>query len=126
VMMTLYDVNALEVKSSLTYPSDNIKGRSAVLNCAWTTSGSEEAGVVNIKKNETNYFSCNVYKTNSYSCVKNVPTSPERFTTVNGVGNISMTIGTLECLDEATYNCEVILFNPTGRFQQADTDLRIK
>ncbi|XP_055867443.1 uncharacterized protein LOC106062144 isoform X2 [Biomphalaria glabrata] len=126
VMMTLYDVTALDVKSTSTYPSDNIKGRSAILNCAWTTSGSEEAGVLNIKKNETNYFTCTVYKTNSYSCVKNVPTSPDRFTTVNGVGNISMTIGTLECLDEATYACQVILFYPSGQFQQADTVLRIK
>uniref|UniRef100_A0A2C9LNY3 Immunoglobulin V-set domain-containing protein n=1 Tax=Biomphalaria glabrata TaxID=6526 RepID=A0A2C9LNY3_BIOGL len=126
VMMTLYDVTALDVKSTLTYPSDNIKGKSAVLNCAWTTSGSEEAGVVNIKKNDTNYFTCTVYRTNSYSCVKSVPTSPDRFTTVNGVGNISMTIGNLECLDEATYSCQVILFTPTGQFQQADTVLRIK
>ncbi|KAK0067033.1 cell surface glycoprotein MUC18 [Biomphalaria pfeifferi] len=124
--MTLYYATALDVKSSWTYPSDNIKGRSAILNCAWTTSGSEEAGVLNIEKNDTSYFSCNVYRTNSYSCTKNVQTSPDRFTTSNGVGNISMTIGNLECLDEATYSCQVILFTPAGQFQQADTLLRIK
>ncbi|KAK0067034.1 cell surface glycoprotein MUC18 [Biomphalaria pfeifferi] len=125
-MNILYDATALDVKSSWTYPSDNIKGRSAILNCAWTTSGSEEAGVLIIKKNDTNYFSCNVYRTNSYSCTKNVQTSPDRFTTSNGVGNISMTIGNLECLDEATYSCQVFLFQPTGLVQQGDTLLRIK
>uniref|UniRef100_A0A2C9LVT4 Immunoglobulin V-set domain-containing protein n=1 Tax=Biomphalaria glabrata TaxID=6526 RepID=A0A2C9LVT4_BIOGL len=124
--MILYDVSALEVKSSLTYPSDNIKGRSAVLNCVWTTSGSEEALVVNIQKNDTNYFTCTVYKTISYSCVKNVQTSPDRFTTVNGVGNISMTISNLECLDEATYSCQVFLFTPAGQVKQADTIIGIK
>ncbi|KAI8780292.1 cell surface glycoprotein MUC18 [Biomphalaria glabrata] len=123
-MNILYDVRALEVKSSFTYPSDNIKGRSAVLNCAWTTSGSEEAGVLNIKKNDTNYFTCNVY---SYSCVKGFSTLPDKFTTTaNGEGNISMNIGYLECLDEGTYSCQVILFQPIGLVQQGDTLLRIK
>uniref|UniRef100_A0A2C9L9L4 Immunoglobulin V-set domain-containing protein n=1 Tax=Biomphalaria glabrata TaxID=6526 RepID=A0A2C9L9L4_BIOGL len=126
-MNILYDVSALEVKSSFTYPSDNIKGRSAILNCAWTTSGSEEAGVVNIKKNDTNYFTCTVYRTNSYSCLKGFPTLPDKFTTTaNGVGNISTNIGNLECLDEGTYSCQVILFQPTGLVQQGDTVLRIK
>ncbi|KAI8780297.1 cell surface A33 antigen, partial [Biomphalaria glabrata] len=103
-----------------------MQGRIAILNCVWATSGNESVSALNILINDTVYFTCNVYNINPHLCSKNNSTLPERFTTtVNDEGNISMSIDNLECSDESTYTCQVVLSQATG-VKQADAFLRLK
>ncbi|XP_055867071.1 uncharacterized protein LOC106074038 [Biomphalaria glabrata] len=126
-LTTIFVITGLDVRSMLKYPSNNIKGRSAILNCAWTYNANESVSALNIMKNGTVYFSC-VDSSPYYplSCRANNPTLSERFTTtVNSLGDISMNIDNLECSDESTYTCQVVLSQAAG-VKQADAFLRIK
>ncbi|KAK0067036.1 cell surface A33 antigen [Biomphalaria pfeifferi] len=121
-LTTIIGITGLDVRSMLTYPTNNIKGRSAILNCVWTYNANESVSALNIMKNGTVYFSCDY----PLSCTKNNPTLSDRFTiTIISLGDISMNIDSLECSDESTYTCQVVLSHAAG-VKQADAFLRLK